>query len=76
MVYAVDNERLDVANAADLSAVIAAAIDEHFRTADPQQPRLCGYDVINRHFSAMFAPFLEESPATGNPCGLGGQGKE
>ncbi|NLK42368.1 MAG: biopolymer transporter ExbD [Planctomycetes bacterium] len=59
VVYAVDNERLDVANAADLSAVIAAAIDEHFRTADPQQPRIVWLRCDKSAFFGDVRPVLE-----------------
>lgn len=40
VLYAVDHERLNTTDAADVSALITAAIDEHYRDTPPDQPRI------------------------------------
>ena len=40
VLYAVQHERLDAVESRDLSALIAAAIDEHYRDEPPGRPRI------------------------------------
>lgn len=40
VLYAVEAERLTIANPADIPALIAAAIDEHYRGAPPAEARI------------------------------------